>query len=256
MWLLRKPFLNKFGFRLDDVFQTKYEQAALRSAIADVIGDKKIGDISLSRLVIPAVDLVNGRTIVFKTPHLPKMTRDRSFALVDVLLATTAAPTYFPAAKVDQKLTVVDGGLWANNPSIVALAETQKILENFREGSDPKFSMDEVMVLSVGTGSPGYSIAPPNETGLAWWGPQLVNLVLNSQGQGVDFQMKYLLGERYRRVDFSLPDNSWTLDAVKITEQLISKGCTAAHDQLADILDIFMKEESASYHAFPETNGG
>jgi len=58
--------------------------------------------LGLLRPGIPSVDLTRGQTVVFKTPHLPGMIRDRALPVVDVLMATTAAPTYFPHAVIQK----------------------------------------------------------------------------------------------------------------------------------------------------------
>jgi patatin-like phospholipase/acyl hydrolase len=47
--------------------------------------------------------------------------------MVDVAMATSAAPSYYAAAKVDGH-RLVDGGVWANNPSIVGISEAVSML--------------------------------------------------------------------------------------------------------------------------------
>ncbi len=46
-----------------------------------------LGEAAPCRLLIPAVDLTQGKTVVFKTPHQPGFVRDRRMRVVDVLLA-------------------------------------------------------------------------------------------------------------------------------------------------------------------------
>ena len=52
-----------------------------------------------TRLAIPAYDASMGRIYVFKTPHNPDRAQDADAPAVDVALATSAAPTYFPAPR-------------------------------------------------------------------------------------------------------------------------------------------------------------
>jgi uncharacterized protein len=47
--------------------------------------------------------------------------------MVDVAMATSAAPAYFAAAYVDCH-RLVDGGVWANNPSVVGITEAVSTL--------------------------------------------------------------------------------------------------------------------------------
>ena len=244
---------NVAGVALDDVFQSKYRSAPLASAMTAVFGATLVGDLRKCRLVIPAVDLTVGRTVVFKTPHLPNLTRDRHYRLVDVLLATTAAPTYFPHATMPGGGAVVDGGLWANNPSLVAYTEVMKIRECAQRDCDPRFDASEIEILSIGTGKPRYSLRPPSdEAGVGWWGPRVFDISSISQSQGVSFQLQYLLGDRYTRIDFELPDKSWTLDSIEHIPSLVHQGGVAAHEQLATLVDRFFGTESPDYKPYED----
>ena len=77
----------------------------------------------------------HNRALVFKTPHLDgKLHRDRKYKLVDVCLATTAAPIYRSMARIKNpessgSSVFVDGGLWANNPVLVGLIEALDMTE-------------------------------------------------------------------------------------------------------------------------------
>ncbi len=108
---------------------------ALRDALGDRLGTTTLGDIYATRgiaLAIPAVEMSQHRAWVFKTPHLKDTTnhRDDHYALVDVCLATSAAPLYRSMAPLDHPENrtggfnvFVDGGLWANNPVLVGLID-------------------------------------------------------------------------------------------------------------------------------------
>ena len=99
--------------------------ASLRAALLRTLGTKTLAQVYAERgiaLAIPAVEMSQHRGWVFKTPHLPDTShRDDHYTLVDVCLATTAAPVYRSLAVVDHPDTnshsfnvFVDGGLWAN----------------------------------------------------------------------------------------------------------------------------------------------
>lgn len=241
------------GIDLDDVLRAKYDSRPLREALGGVFGHQLVGDITKCRLLIPAVDVSMGRTVVYKTPHLPGLTRDRHYKLADVLMATTAAPTYFQHANVNGSGAIVDGGLWANNPSLVAYTEAMKIRECADREYDPRFDSSEIMLLSIGTGEPRYSLCPPNEmAGIAWWGPRVFNIASISQSQGISFQLQYLLGQRYRRINFELPDDSWSLDSIDLLPTLLHKGQITAHDQLAEVLSHFFASPAPDYVPFED----
>jgi patatin-like phospholipase/acyl hydrolase len=240
---------------LDDVLQTKYLAGPLETALKRVFGDTLIGEITKSRLVIPAVDVTVGRTVVFKTPHLPNLTRDRHLKAVEVLRATTAAPSYFPHATISGLGAIVDGGLWANNPSLVAYTEAMKIRECARRDCDPKFESADVHILSIGTGEPRYCLRPPdNNAGIGWWGPRVFDVSSISQSQGVSFQLSYLLADRYKRVNFELPDESWSLDSVEHLSSLLHMGRVVAHDQMAEIVKCYFANKTSDYQPFDDCN--
>lgn len=107
----------------------------LRAALVARLGDTKVRDILDDRgiaLAIPAVEMGQHRSWVFKTAHVPRSNkRDDNYTLVDVCLATSAAPVYRSMAAIDDPDSTngrgynifVDGGLWANNPILVGLID-------------------------------------------------------------------------------------------------------------------------------------
>jgi hypothetical protein len=250
IWAINK-FLATKGLDYDYLIQSKYDGCRLRSALDEVFGNRTMGDCT-TRVVIPSVDLIRGQTVVFKTPHLPTLFRDRTIRLVHVLLSTSAAPTYFPHSIVQTGSAYVDGGVWANNPSMVAYAEALKIGANCRrQGVDQPFEWQNISLLSVGTGRPVYALKPPaHGAGLAWWGPRLFNVVAISQAQGIDFQMRYILDERYRRIDYDIPDTAWSLDNVGPIDNLVHLGHQRATDAFLDLRKHFFTEAAPRFEPF------
>jgi patatin-like phospholipase/acyl hydrolase len=101
----------------------KHNPSLLEAALKRRYGDKKtLGD-SRKRLVIPAYNLDQGTVHVFKTPHHERLRRDHRVLAWQAAMATAAAPTYFPVFRGVDGARLVDGGVWANNPSMVAVAE-------------------------------------------------------------------------------------------------------------------------------------
>lgn len=127
--------------------------AALRCALEGRFGKTTLGEVYTARgiaLAITATEIGQHRAWVFKTPHLKDTTnhRDDHYTLVDVCLATTAAPLYRSMAAVDQPDSdmdgyniFVDGGLWANNP----------VLVGFIDALDMTEPAQEIQVFSLGT---------------------------------------------------------------------------------------------------------
>jgi hypothetical protein len=116
----------------------KSGEHALRTALEAKLGNTTIREIYDARgigLAIPAVEMSQHRAWVFKTPHFPTTSfRDDGYRLVDVCMATTAAPIFRSMAAVPHAdgrgqghNVFVDGGLWANNPVLVGLIEALDI---------------------------------------------------------------------------------------------------------------------------------
>jgi hypothetical protein len=135
----------------------------------------------------------------------------------------------------------------------VALTETIKIQRECKRDVDPEFSPDDVQILSIGTGQPRYSLNPPGASaGVIWWVPKLFEVMSMSQSQGVDCELKYILGDRYRRINFDVPDSSWTLDSVQHLGALIHYGRKVAHNHLAELVGNHFSEERPGYLPFDD----
>jgi len=126
---------------------------ALRAALQAVLGDDTMLDVYDRRgvsLSVPAVLMSEHRAWVFK--KTPKSgVRDDRYPLVDVCMATSAAPIYRSLAAIDDpntpggpKQVFADGGLWANNPIMVGLVDALTIaaperpIEIFSLGTCPR----------------------------------------------------------------------------------------------------------------------
>ncbi len=122
---------------------------ALQRVLEEKLGDMTVRQVYDRRgiaLAIPAIEMSRHRSWVFKTPHLGAH-RDDGFRLVDVCLATSAAPLYRSMARVENPTTpghhhvFVDGGLWANNPVLVGMIDALQM-------TDPG---DRIEIFSLGT---------------------------------------------------------------------------------------------------------
>ena len=151
---------------------------------------------------------------VFKSGYLKKLgeryVRDGPVLLADATLASCAAPTYFDPAQVGESL-LADGGLWVNNPSIIALVEAVSKFKQPIEG---------IHVLSIGTGHSTNFYGQSKGWGLltGWGHRKLVSYVLALQYQASTNMTKLLLGDRHVRLDPEI--KTWQLDDVECMETL------------------------------------
>lgn len=178
----------------------KYSSKALRETIESIVGaDTKIGDLKHA-VIVPAVNLTNGSTQFFKTPHHPTFKRDLHLKVVDVALATSAAPTYFPLAEIGNEL-FADGGLYSNTPDLAALHEAEFFF---------KFEQRQVGMLSIGTTTSKFSLTHKDgkNFGILQWlsDERLARIAMSSQQIYSNFVIKHKLGERYLKIDHEQSD--------------------------------------------------
>jgi patatin-like phospholipase/acyl hydrolase len=180
------------------VLGPKYSGQALRAALEQNFGERTLAD-ARHAIVVPAVDVSNSMTKVFKTPHAKTSRGDEALRAVDVVLATCAAPAYFPAVPIGDRL-YADGGLFAVAPDQVALHEVEHFM-----GVD----VARVRMLSVGTATKSYRPADDVEadSGAVGWltDGRLILTLISVQQQHVQAMMEDRLGSRYLRLDADWP---------------------------------------------------
>ena len=130
----------------------KYSLGPLAEAVQRRLGDVKLAD-AVREVVVASYDMTNREPYFFKRwrAREPLGSSDppaetRNHPIVDAALATAAAPTYFPSHEVGGR-ALVDGGVFANNPSIAAITEALK-----RTAAGGRVETDDLLVVSIGTG--------------------------------------------------------------------------------------------------------
>lgn len=127
------------------VLRGKFSDEPLKKNLTDVFGDKVIGE-SNNLLCVPSYSFTDARPWIFKYDHKEGgLSRDNNAKYIDVALATSAAPTYLPLAEIDfyDYKQFIDGGVWANNPSLIGLIEALTYFVG--EGKE----YDGIQILSV-----------------------------------------------------------------------------------------------------------
>lgn len=173
-----------------------YDRQKLEDHLLRRLGSRTLRD-STSRLCIPSCDGTHGDVWVYKTPHHPDYQMDASRRMVDVALATSAAPTYFQPME-GGGYRLLDGGLWANNPIMVSVVEALTALGAPRR---------RIRVLSLGCGSEPYRVGRWKVIAggqLSW--RDLIFGAMHYQSLGALGQARLLLGAD--RVDRIEPDQS------------------------------------------------
>lgn len=230
----RKPILSA----LKHLFVGKYDQAPLRIALEAVLGDHKLGD-SKKRLVIPSLNLETGEVYNWKTAHHPRLEHDYRASMVDVALATAAAPTYFPAHHFGGGVPLIDGGVWANNPIAVAAVEALGVLN---------WSRDEVRILSLGCTTAPFELraARVRSLGRGYWVSKLVDLFIHSQSESATGMARHLIHDRscVKRIS-PMVGSLISLDDVSKIPSLVGLGQSVSRNEMPSLRDVFLSEPLA-----------
>jgi patatin-like phospholipase/acyl hydrolase len=146
---------------LKRIWRSPYSQEVLRKRLIEIFGSDTMGSLK-TRVIIPTINYSAGVAQLFKTPHDARFYVDHARSIVDVALATSAAPTFFPRHVFDNN-QYVDGGLFANFPGQLALHEAEHFLQQ---------DINCIHMLAIGTMSSRYTVDPTQrrDGGLLDWG--------------------------------------------------------------------------------------
>lgn len=205
------------------LLKNKYSNETLRSELENILGDTKLRDVK-THLCITSVDVENGSPRFHKSDYFGRNSPRNDEKLVDLALATSAAPTFFPLTSTKHSHWLADGGVVANNPSLVGLIDAIQLSED---------GADNVHLLSVGTGEQchlPYDVKKVETGGKKQWMVQkkfgfpisspILELLMESQSKLAHYQSGFLLGDRYFRLNPKLSttislDDADKLDSLK-----------------------------------------
>lgn len=225
--------------KIQHFLSRKYSAKPLENALKRCFGDKRFGD-SKKRLVVPSFNLGEDDVYIFRTPHAERLRRDYKVPAWKVAKATSAAPTFFPVSRDIDHLRLIDGGVWANNPSLVAVTEALGTLN---------IAMPSIHLLSIGTSDEvPHRKKRLNAGGIIAWGREnvAVDVIMRGQSIGTHNQVRWLLGEDHvERLSPKVAANEFSLDGIRKAEELIAK---AAHHSRA-FMPTF--QEKFSIHKAP-----
>lgn len=208
-----KIFGNKKGI-LKCINHSSHDRANLKTLLEDVF--KKHHNDSIPKLKdckvpvgVSIYDLSIGKPSVLKSLYHDRFTRDPNLPLLDAALSTSSAPTYFDPYSGDmykdlkgdvlQFKNKVDGGVWANNPSLIALIEAQKAF---------KKDLIDINLLSIGTGERIFlEPSRENKFGIWYWINNKRKRIIELFMQGQSQQVENILSLLKNGIDRQEPDN-------------------------------------------------
>ena len=175
-WKLFRNNVLNIGFN-------RYDRFALERALQEFLGDKLFGELKL-RHVIPAFDGRFSEVFLFKTRHHDDYKQDWRMKMTDVAMATSTAPTIYRALPTGGYM-LIDGGVWANNPLMLAIAEAMICYDVPRE---------RIKVLSIGCGDDPYYVTRRMVGGGLWQWRKVIGGAMRAQSLAATNQARLLLG--------------------------------------------------------------
>lgn len=207
---VKRPFYSSKPLEklIRDIFK-KYHHTDEDPRINDALENVK--------LLIPTYSLVDGATQVLKTPHTSDLIMDKHIPMYMAAMATSAAPTYFNAYSNKFKRigsdtfedfsNKVDGGVYANNPSMLGIIEATTRLEK---------ELGNIQLLSIGTGQYKYEEAKTKKMwSVAYWvwiqKKRIFELFMQSQSQlthnSINILHQFNGDFLYKRIDLEFNHN-------------------------------------------------
>lgn len=225
---------------------TRYPIGPLEALCKQRFEDTMLSE-ALTEVVVPSYDLSRPGPFFFKRRYTQQ---DSAWdvKMWQVARATSAAPTYFEPAcvaefKDEGDHALVDGGVYANNPSVAAYSDAAQV-----------WAGAEIHVVSIGTGQPpqdqrehgGIPVpyADAQHWGLLKWARPMLDVVFDGVAKTVEWQMQRLCETHgalhYHRLQSTLPTASHAMDdaSVENLENLQADAETLVREQSATLDEI------------------
>ncbi|SET66681.1 patatin-like phospholipase family protein [[Clostridium] polysaccharolyticum] len=195
------------------LFGSKYINRDFEKTLQNFFGDLKLSQL-LKPCLIASYDTTT-RSAVFFNAETGRKHKQRNPFVWQAILSSCAAPTYFPPMCLDKPAgcpnCFIDGGVVANNPALCSLIEAFKLKECN--------SINDVRLMSVGNIQTdiSYFYRDVKKWGLIEWAAPLFSILLNSNAQTVDYQLRSIFhivdkDEQYLRLQFNSVEKSPAID--------------------------------------------
>ena len=212
----------------------KYDAANLESSLENVFKSRKLGE-AHTRLFIPSWHRSTAGLHIFKTAHHPRLKTDYEMLAKDVAMATTSAPTYFKEHVTQEGVGLIDGGVWANNPTGFAVVEGIANL-----GWRP----EDIRVLSIGGLDDLLELKESYSA--ASIAMSLKNIFMSGQSNSSNAIAQTLLGQvggtghnALYRITQTVPANYFSLDDTSKIKELKSRALAEARTAQPNLEPVF-----------------
>lgn len=223
----------------DSLIKPKYKNTKLSKFCLDFFGEKMLGSVEKD-VFITATQLQTKLLTIFSS-NRAKSNPFYNNKIVDVLLATTAAPTFFPPYSINN-IAYIDGGVQANNPSFCAIDNIDMT----------KIQEKHLALLSLGTGhyvETEQFLSNVSETiskfkgSQLYWAKNLSKYIFEQEKQADNFAFRYFQLDKeskYIRLQPILPKEI-ILDDYKSMDELLNIGYVYIEDLYSDEKNRFQK---------------
>jgi patatin-like phospholipase/acyl hydrolase len=186
-------WLTKRALSAWHILFNRCDHKRLGQLIDEVLGDRALWQ-SRIRLCIPSAETRYFEPFIAKTPHHPDYKIDWTRAMAHVARATSAAPTFFKPVEGNDGYEFVDGGIWANNPIMVGVADALACFDIRRE---------QIRVLSLGCVQNEFQMGwARRHLGGIWFWRSIMMESMHIQSQNVIGQARLIVGgDRVLRLD-------------------------------------------------------
>ena len=237
---------------------TEFSPKYLEKVLEDHFGDATINEL-LKPCLIPTYN-INAKSSFFFTSH--DDTSRRKFLIHDVLRSTSAAPTYFPSVRIknhsilkpgeNEVMKNIDGGVFANSPSLCAYAEARN--HDFKDRNNKEPKAQDMYMLSLGTGAGEFALKRTKISGrwsLLKWAQYIPDIMMDGAVDTTTYQMDAIFKSvgnegkyNYKRVDVPVDARDYDTDmsnaAPDNIEKLLKAGERTLAEARANGLDAFL----------------
>lgn len=221
-----------FVASLKQVGRSKYSNEVLMSSLNKFFGGRLLGECNCA-LLIPSFNIESGEIFLFRSGGGPGFDSDSRTDALDAALATAAAPTFFPAHRTKAGTPLVDGAVWANNPTELAVVEGIGSM---------RWAPQSIRVLSLGSTQEAFSagLARNAPLGAAYWGFKAAEMFMTAQSSAAMAMAGKLIGaENIIRVNPTMPWKRFGLDKVSEIPSLKGLGDAEARKALPVLTKTF-----------------
>lgn len=213
--IFRKPFLHRV-LSLGNLVEEKYPSSGLDEVLERYFGQTRLQE-ALTEVIVTSYETERRFPFFFKSRHA-RSKPGYDFPMKAVARAAASAPTYFEplrleAGGLEEYYSLIDGGVYANNPALCGYVEAITTFADRREA----------ILVSLGTGELTCPIPfeQARKWGLAGWAGRILDVVFEGVSATADYQLRQLLppqtdgARRYWRFQVRLNAENEALDDIR-----------------------------------------